>query len=74
MPHMCFCQKCEKFRDRKINQPNISQASLDALRKANAPRVTSRRAKIKAGLGKNGLVKNKNGVEDGIEESCATQG
>lgn len=52
MPKKCECPRCEKFRDK--NPPTLDYASAAALEKANQPSPNSRRAKIKAGLGKNG--------------------
>lgn len=56
MPKICFCQRCERFRDR-MPQGRLTQASIEALDKMNVPSKTSRRARIKAGVGKNGEIK-----------------
>lgn len=53
MPKLCKCKVCEKFRKR-MPENRLTAASRLALEKQNAPNKKSRRARIKAGVGKNG--------------------
>ncbi len=60
MPSICFCKKCEQFRD-NMPEDRLTQAAIEGLDKANVPSNTSRRARIKAGVGKSGEIKETKG-------------
>lgn len=56
MPRKCECNKCERFRE-NMPEGRLTNASIKALDALNAPSTKSRRARIKAGVGKSGVIK-----------------
>lgn len=56
-PTKCGCKICTKFRA-KMAPSQLTMAAIRALDKTNMESPTSRRARIAAGVGKNGTIPN----------------